>query len=121
MIFRDKDGNVIADVTIPRDEFREDDGVTLKLGAALDNIRIELADDYLYGRVRPFVEGEPIGAIRNQKRGPAPMLKSEKELYEERQKVLLELRQKNDDAITRVIGPEWCTCNDNHECEGHRA
>lgn len=87
---------------ILRDEFLSD-GTTLAFEAALRNIRDELADEFAEGRVRPFVEGEPIGTIRNQKRGPAPMLKTEKELYDERQKVLRELRIKNDEAMDAVM------------------
>jgi len=100
IFLRDKQGEPIGKVI--RHEFMED-GVTLKLDTALENIRDEMADDYEAGKVRPFVEGEPIGVIHNQKRGPAKMLKTEAELYAERQKVLRELRVKNDEAMNTIL------------------
>lgn len=85
-----------------RDEFMPD-GVTLRFDEAMRNIRQEMADDYANGRVKSFVEGEHIGCINNQKRGPAPMLKNEGELYAERQKLLRETRAKNDEAMTTIL------------------
>lgn len=67
------------------------------------SIMEEIEEDRLHGTLAPFVEGTPIGHIQNHKRGPAPMLKTEKELYEERQKELLELRAKNDAEIYSIL------------------
>jgi hypothetical protein len=65
------------------------------------SIMEEIEEDMLNGKLRPFVEGEPIGVIKNWLREPAPMLKNEAELYNERQKELNELRAKNNASLRR--------------------
>ena len=63
----------------------------------------EIEQERLAGKLKPFVEGEPIGCIKNWPRDPAPALKSEKDLYDERQKCMLELRRKNDETMDSIL------------------
>lgn len=61
------------------------------------SIMEEIAEMELDGTVRPFVEGEPIGACNNgQTTGPAPALKTRNEVMEDRRKAMLSLRRRND-------------------------
>lgn len=74
-------------------------------GSSLTGMSImeEIQEDRLNGTLQPFVEGEPIGVLKTWTRGPARMLKTERELYDERQKCLNELRAKNDAAIDAIL------------------
>lgn len=86
---------------IIRNEWAED-GTTLLFEAALANIRDELADDFGEGRIRPFVEGEPIGTIQSRR---SPMLYTETpaKQFERKQRDLVALRMKNDHDIERIL------------------
>lgn len=82
--------------------------VTMQLnqvGSSLTGMSImeEITEDRLHGKLRPFIEGEPIGCIQHWPRDSAPMLKTEVDLYNDRQKVMLELRAKNDAAMDAFL------------------
>lgn len=80
------------------------DGTTLYLEAALDNIRTELAEEYMAGKRRPFVEGEPIGTIR-PRRLVIGLPETPAERWRRRQDELLALRQKNNKALRAHLTP----------------
>lgn len=97
---RDSQGERIG--TIIRHEWA-DDGVTLFLDAALENIRQEIAWDYEAGKVKPFREGESIGELQHLKKNAVIQL-SPAQRWEHRQSELRALREKNDRAIARILG-----------------
>lgn len=71
------------------------------MGSSLtgQTIMEEIADARWTGKLRPFVEGEPIGLIKTHVRKPAPMLKTRNQIMDERQKVLRERQQRNDRTL----------------------
>lgn len=76
-----------------------------QIGSSLTGLSImeEIQMDRLAGKLRPFVEGEPIGACHNgPKRGPAPSLTTHNKIMDERQKELRERQKTNDRTLARL-------------------
>ena len=88
-------GNVI------RNEWAED-GTTLLLEAALANIREEIGEAFGLGKVRPFVEGEPIGVMQHRVL-PTREPETPEQRWTRRQQEITYLREKNDRALARIL------------------
>lgn len=76
-----------------------------QIGTSLTGLSImeEIQNDRNAGRVRPFVEGEPIGRIQQHVRKPAPMLMTRNEVMDERQKELRARQRRNDATLAKML------------------
>lgn len=81
------------------------------LDSTLHEIMMELQRDRAYGMIRPFVEGEAIGACPRRVSRPritAAQHTKEKNKRRERQRAeMLELRTKNDAIIASILGRKF--------------
>lgn len=85
---------------IIRDEWAED-GTTLFLESALQNIREEIALDFELGKVKPFVEGEPIGAYKKRPKVKVVHL-TPQQRWLQRLEECATLRARNDAMLTSL-------------------
>lgn len=76
-----------------------------QIGSSLTGRTImeEIQSDRMNGKLRPFVEGEPIGKIQKHKRGPAKPLKTRNEIMDDRRNELRERQQQNDATLDRLL------------------
>jgi hypothetical protein len=74
-------------------------------GSSLTGLSImeEIVEANHMKRMKPFIEGQPIGKIQKWTTGPAPALKTNNEIMEDRRKETLRLRAKNDRALDRLL------------------
>lgn len=92
----------------------KEDGVSLILPTALDAIFEEIKEERAAGRIRPFVEGEAIGmcetGVLTKRAFDKFVRKVFDEMYyvepryEQRQREVVEMRQRNDERIRRLLG-----------------
>jgi len=75
-----------------------------QIGSSLTGLTImeEIQIDRVTGKLRPFVEGEPIGVIQYHKRGPAPALKTRNDIMDDRQQELRTRQRRNDATLARL-------------------
>jgi len=80
------------------------DAQLYRMGSSLTGISImdEIHNDRLAGKLRPFVEGEPIGLIQHHKREPAPALVTQNEIMDGRRAQLRRRQKKNDRTLARI-------------------
>jgi len=77
-----------------------------RVGSSLtgESIMAELHVDRLAGRIKPFVEGEPIGAYKlRPEPKPAPELRTPERIASDKRQEMLALRAKNDRAMARLL------------------
>jgi hypothetical protein len=74
------------------------------IGSSLTGLTImeEIQIDRMMGKLRPFVEGEPIGVIQHHKRRAAPAHKTRNDIMDDRQKELRERQRRNDATLARM-------------------
>jgi len=75
-----------------------------QIGSSLTGLTImeEIQIDRMTGKLRPFVEGEPIGVIQYHRRGPASAHKTRNDIMDDRQKELRERQRRNDATLARM-------------------
>lgn len=75
----------------------------------LREVMAEVFEMRMSGTLRPFVEGEPIGAlprvVKKRLLTPEQMRRSHNETMRWRREATLELRRKNDATIRRLLAP----------------
>lgn len=75
-----------------------------QMGSSLTGYSVmeEITEDRLNGKLRPFIEGEPIGMIQKHDPKPAPMLKSKARIKEDERTEMLAMRKRNDTALDKL-------------------
>ena len=74
------------------------------MGSSLTGYSVieEIREDRMLGKLRPFVEGEPIGAIHYHECKPAPPLRTPEQIKEEEREALRERQKRNDRTLAKL-------------------